>query len=242
MSRLRKVVLSMSPLSLIGYIWDSHYDRGMTHLANGRYEQAEEEFLTVEPDNRDHDSCQYALGMCRLYGLGGLMQSEEKGIQLLEKAARAQYSPTIRNKARYLLGKHYAQVEGENQQIFPEDPDSVKDILEELKAHEKMRNEHKDGDSEITKAGLVSGTLAEIYLAGAAINEYLPAQYELGIYYHKKKIFASAQSKQKTKHWLQEAVDRMTYIWSFKESNRLTPEQLDKAQRIIEGKTQNNFP
>ena len=99
----------MSPLSVIGYIWDSSYERGMDQLIDGQFDVAVQTFSEAKGGAREMASAQYAKGLCLLYGIGGVKKDENMAQYLLKKASEADDAPSIQRLANYVLGVHYAE-------------------------------------------------------------------------------------------------------------------------------------
>lgn len=123
MGRLRKAILTMSPLSLIGFLVDSNYHAGIAAMEEGRYAKAVSLFHeaiipTIDlptPAYKDPEistdlnviGSYYELGKIYLFGMGGMPKENEIAITYLKKAASSHRHTRIRTQAQLLIGLYY---------------------------------------------------------------------------------------------------------------------------------------
>lgn len=229
MSRLRKLILTLSPLSLIGWLLDSPYTIGQKQFNNGRFDKAEQSFSNVGKNltnnaqetrrSREYDDCQYALGMMYLYGIGTTERKEKEGIKLLEAAADSANSKATQNRALYLLGTFYIKAEIENRDIEADESEYLQNLKKRVPESNPVCIAYSEG---------------ELYLWQAAKNGYVPAQYELGQYYaNVLKIGDEERRKLFARYWLKTAINHTQDITNIF-GEKLTKTQLENAQKLCD--------
>lgn len=235
MSRFRKLILTLSPLSLIGWLLDSHYTKGLNQFNNGRFDVAESLFASVNENahreqdtdkektegavvSREYGDCQYALGLMRLYGIGATPQNVQEGISMLENAARPGNARATQNRALYLLGMYHLGAEN----AHPHTHKSCTKFLTQLKKEFAKKN-----------IRTFTSSPAELYLLKAAGNGYIPAEYELGMFYAKMSgTTPSSMWKENACMWLTKAKESSQNIFNIRGA-KLMKEQLAMIDATI---------
>lgn len=113
MKTRQKVFLLFSAMSLIAYMLDGHFTRGMNRLRAGHFDLAVEIFEdanSAESSSVDKVESQYGMALCHWYGVGDVRPNRKLAAEMLEKVIEGEMKGAdiaALTNAYYLLGLYY---------------------------------------------------------------------------------------------------------------------------------------